>query len=170
MHGTASNPARWADMVNDLLADRRLRSRYTFWLFTYDSGNPIVYSAYQLREALTQAVDRADPAGVDPCVRDMVVMGHSQGGLLTKFTAIDSGDSFWANLSKKPFDEIAMEPDQKELLGKILFVKPLPFVTEVVFLATPQRGSYLAGWQFPRRLAEYLVRLPSDVVGVGPSL
>ena len=170
VHGTASNPARWADMVNDLLADRRLRSRYTFWLFTYDSGNPIVYSAYQLREALTQAVARADPAGVDPCVRDMIVMGHSQGGLLTKFTAIDSGDSFWANLSKKPFDEVAMEPDQKELLGKILFVKPLPFVTEVVFLATPQRGSYLAGWQFPRRLAEYLVRLPSDVVGIGPSL
>lgn len=170
VHGTASSPARWADMVNDLAADPRIRNRYAFWFFTYDSGNPIVYSAYQLREALTQAVDRADPGGVDPCVRDMVVMGHSQGGLLTKLTVIDSGDSFWANVSKKPFDEIDLEPDKKELLRKVMFMKPLPFVTEVIFLATPHRGSYLAGWQFVPRLAAYLVRLPSDVVGLSSSL
>ena len=170
VHGTASSPARWADMVNDLAADPRIRNRYAIWFFTYDSGNPIVYSAYQLREALTQAVDRADPGGVDPCVRDMVVMGHSQGGLLTKLTVIDSGDSFWTNVSNKPFDEIDLEPDKKELLRKVMFVKPLPFVTEVIFLATPHRGSYLAGWQFVPRLAAYLVRLPSDVVGLRPSL
>jgi len=170
VHGTASSPARWADMANDLLADPRLRKRYALWFFTYDSGNPIVYSAYQLREALTQAVDRADPGGVDPCVRDMVVMGHSQGGLLTKLTAIDSGDSFWANVSNKPFDEIALKPDEKELVRNVMFVKPLPFVTEVIFLATPHRGSYLAGWQFVPRLAAYLVSLPSDLVSLTPSL
>jgi len=170
VHGTASSPARWADMVNDLLADPRLRNRYAFWFFTYDSGNPIAYSGYRLREALTQAVDRADPSGVDPCARDMVVMGHSQGGLLTKLTVIDSGDSFWTNVSTKPFDEIDLEPDQKELVRKVMFVKPLPFVTEVIFLATPHRGSYLAGWQFVQRLAAYLVRLPSDIVSVSSSL
>ncbi len=170
VHGTASSPARWADMVNDLLADPRLRNRYAFWFFTYDSGNPILYSAYQLREALTQAVDRADPSGVDPCARDMVVMGHSQGGLLTKLTVIDSGDSFWTNVSTKPFDEIDLEPDQKELVRKVMFVKPLPFVTEVIFLATPHRGSYLAGPQFVRRLAAYLVRLPSNLVSLNSSL
>ena len=145
VHGTASSPARWADMVNDLLADARLRERYAFWFFTYDSGNPIAYSGYQLRDALTQAVDRADPNGSDPCVRDMVVMGHSQGGLLTKLTVIDSGNAFWANITDKPFDEVKLAPEDKELLRNALFVKPLPFVREVIFLATPQRGSYLAG-------------------------
>ena len=170
VHGTASSPARWADMVNDLLADPRLRDRYAFWFFTYDSGNPIVYSGYQLREALTQAVDRADPSGVSPCARDMIVLGHSQGGILTKLTAIDSGNAFWANASATPLDELALAPDDKELLRKVMFVKPLPFVREVIFLATPQRGSYLAGPQFVRRLAEYFVRLPSDVVRVGTDL
>ena len=170
VHGTASSPARWADMVNDLAADSRIRKRYAMWFFTYDSGNPIVYSAYQLREALTQAVNRADPSGVDPCVRDMVVLGHSQGGLLTKLTAIDSGDSFWTNVSTKPFDEITLEPDKKGLVRKMMFVKPLPFVTEVIFLATPHRGSYLASWQFVQRLAAYLVSLPSDLVVVRQSL
>jgi pimeloyl-ACP methyl ester carboxylesterase len=170
VHGTASSPARWADMVNDLLADPRLRERYAFWFFTYDSGNPIGYSAFRLRDALTQAVDRADPSGHDPCARDMVVLGHSQGGLLTKLTAIDSGNTFWAGISDKPFDDVKLAPDDKVLLRNVVFVKPLPFVTEVIFLATPQRGSYLAGPQFVRRLAERLVRLPSDVVRVSTDL
>jgi len=30
VHGTNSSPGRWADMVNDLLADPRLRERYAF--------------------------------------------------------------------------------------------------------------------------------------------
>lgn len=170
VHGTASSPARWADMVNDLLADARLRGRFAFWLFSYDSGNPIVYSGHQLRDALAQAVARADPNGDDPCARDMVVMGHSQGGLLTKLTVIDSGDALWAHLSSKPLDELRLAPDDKELLRDVMFVKPQPFVREVVFLATPQRGSYLAGPQFVRRLAEYFVRLPSDLVRVGADL
>jgi pimeloyl-ACP methyl ester carboxylesterase len=170
VHGTASSPARWADMINDLLADERLRDRYAYWTFTYDSGNPITYSGWQLREALTQAIDRADPDGTDPCARDMVVMGHSQGGLLTKLTAVDSGDRFWRNASSQKFEDIKLSPADRALLQNVLFVKPLPFVTEVIFLATPHQGSYLAGPQFVRRLAERFVRLPSDVVRLGADL
>jgi pimeloyl-ACP methyl ester carboxylesterase len=170
VHGTASSPARWANMVNDLLADARLRNRYSAWFFKYDSGNPIVYSGYQLRDALAKAVDRADPSGVDPCVRDMVVMGHSQGGLLTKLTVVDSGDAFWTNITSTPFEKAALDPDDRKLLGDVMFVKPLPFVTEVIFLATPHRGSYLAGPQLVRRLAAYFVNLPSNLVQVGSSV
>jgi hypothetical protein len=39
-----------------------------------------------------------------------------------------------------------------------------------MFLATPHRGSYLAGPQIVRRLAERFVRLPSDLVRVGADL
>ena len=170
VHGTASSPPRWADMVNDLWADPRVRHRYAFWFFAYDSGNPILYSAQQLRQALVNAVGRADPGGTDPCVHDMVVLGHSQGGLLTKLTAVDSGDRFWAGVTDQPFDEISLDPEDKELLRSALFVKPLPFVSEVIFLATPHRGSYLAGPQLVRRLAEYFVRLPSNVARVSASV
>ena len=170
VHGTASSPGRWADMANDLIADARLRHRYAFWFFRYDSGNPIAYSAWRLRDDLTQAVARADPAGSNPCLRDMVVLGHSQGGLLTKMTAIDSGDVFWRGITDKPFDEVELDPEDRELLRNVAFVKPLPFVRRVVFLATPHRGSYLAGPQLVQRLAQRLVRLPSDVVRVGADL
>jgi hypothetical protein len=170
VHGTASSPGRWADMVNDLIADSRLRHRFAFWFFSYDSGNPIAYSAWQLRDALGKAVERADPGGSDPCLRDMLVLGHSQGGLLTKLTAIDSGDVFWRGISSKPFDEVKMPAEDKELLRNVAFVTPLPFVRRVIFLATPHRGSYLAGPQIVRRLAQRLVSLPSDVVRVGADL
>jgi pimeloyl-ACP methyl ester carboxylesterase len=33
IHGTASSPFRWADMVNDLTEDARIRDNYEFWIF-----------------------------------------------------------------------------------------------------------------------------------------
>jgi pimeloyl-ACP methyl ester carboxylesterase len=170
VHGTASSPGRWADMANDLIADSRLRHRFEFWFFRYDSGQPIPYSAWQLREALAQAAERADPGGGNPCLRDMVVMGHSQGGLLTKMTVIDSGDTFWRGISDTPLEQTSLSDKSKALLRGVVFVKPLPFVRRVIFLATPHRGSDLASPQIVRRLAQRLVRLPSDVVRVGADL
>jgi hypothetical protein len=55
VHGTASSAGRWGDMVNDLMDDPRICDRYQFWFFTYDTGNPVLYSALLLREALRDA-------------------------------------------------------------------------------------------------------------------
>ena len=74
----------------------------------------------------------------------MVVVGHSQGGLLTKMTVVDSGNRFWNNVTKVPFDKADLDPETRDLAQRALFVKPLPFVTEVIFIATPHRGSYMA--------------------------
>ena len=41
VHGTASSPFRWADMVNDLLEDPEIRDHFEFWFFSYGTGNPI---------------------------------------------------------------------------------------------------------------------------------
>jgi pimeloyl-ACP methyl ester carboxylesterase len=170
VHGTNSSPGRWADMVNDLQNDPRIRTRFQFWFFTYDSGNPIGYSAMLLRRALRDAVARYDPDGRDPCLQQMVVIGHSQGGLLTKMTVIDSGSVFWDNISKIPFDQAQLSEASRALLQEGMFIKPLPFVTRVVFIATPHHGSYLAGPALVRRLAAKLISLPRDVVGVGQEI
>jgi pimeloyl-ACP methyl ester carboxylesterase len=164
VHGTASSPARWADMVNDLDNDPVIHQHFQIWVFTYDSGNAIAYSAMLLRRALTQAVERFDPEGRDACLRDMVVIGHSQGGLLTKMTVIDSGSRFWDNLSSTPFEQASMSEQTRALLQEGLFVKPLPFVKRVIFIATPHRGSYLAGPGIVRRLAARLISMPSSLV------
>ena len=163
VHGTASNFSVWANAINDLDTDPVIREHFEFWLFAYDSGQPILYSGMQLRQALTKAVKSFQAAAPDPCLDDMVVIGHSQGGLLTKLTAIDSGDQFWRNISDEPIDQVKMPEETRALLKEAMFVEPLPFVKRVVFIATPQRGSYLAGPNLVRRLSQWMVSLPATL-------
>jgi pimeloyl-ACP methyl ester carboxylesterase len=144
VHGTASSPARWAEMGNELLGDPAIASHYQLWFFIYNSGNPIALSAMRLRESLVAVRKDVDPDGKDPALNQMVVIGHSQGGLLTKMTVVDSGNRFWNNLTKTPFDKADLDPETRDLVARALFVKPLPFVNVVIFIATPHRGSYMA--------------------------
>jgi len=143
VHGTASSFGRWAEMFNRLAADSRLRARYEFWFFSYDSGAAINWSAMLLRETLQQAVNILDPDGTDPGMRRMVVVGHSQGGLLSKMTAIDSGTKLWDADFKRPIGSLDLSPKTRELFQRMRFMTPLPFVKRVVFMATPHRGSEL---------------------------
>ncbi len=54
----------------------------------------------------------------------MVVIGHSQGGLLTKLTTVDSGMKFWT--TDMPFDEVKASPETKETLRRSVFLSPFP--------------------------------------------
>jgi pimeloyl-ACP methyl ester carboxylesterase len=154
VHGTASSPARWAEMFNELSNDQQLWGTYQFWLFTYNTGNPIIYSAGILSDGLRKTVDELDPEGKDPSLRKMVVVGHSQGGLLTKLTAVDSGMSFWT--TEIPFDEVKASPETKEILRRSVFFSPVPSVKRVVFLATPHGGSFVAGGWIGRLTSKFI--------------
>ena len=55
VHGTASNPAYWAEMFNLLQADPEIRERMQFWFFQYPTGLPIPFSAAMLRDELRRA-------------------------------------------------------------------------------------------------------------------
>jgi pimeloyl-ACP methyl ester carboxylesterase len=169
VHGTASSFGRWAEMYNRLAADTRVRSRYEFWFFSYDSGSPIVWSSMLLRESLKRAVKLLDPQGTDPGLPQMVVIGHSQGGLLTKMTAIDSGTRFWDLSFKRPLESLAVSAETRDVLQRTLFVTPLPFVKRVVFLATPHHGSVLTVGGFAEWVAARLrnfIKMPLKLVGV----
>jgi len=163
IHGTASSPARWAEMLNELDNDPVVRERVQFWLFTYNTSNPILLSANLLREALEKAVADLDPDGRDPAMRRMVLIGHSQGGLLARLMVTDSGTRFWNNVSKVPLSELKVTPEQHELLEGTFFFKPLPFVSRVIFIATPHRGSFRATG-FVLDIVRWLVTLPVKLV------
>jgi hypothetical protein len=116
----------------------------------------------RLRESLKAFRKDIDPEGKDPALDQMVVIGHSQGGLLTKMTVVDSGTRFWDNVSKVPFDKADLNPDTRALLGRALFVKPLPFVKRVIFIATPHRGSFLASNPIAK-FANKFINLPGGL-------
>src|SRR5499433_1585384 len=126
------------------------------------TGNPVGYSGGRLRQALENVVHELDPEGKSSALQQMVVIGHSQGGLLTKLTAIDSGTRFWDDISTTPLDQLTIEPETKELLQRSLFFTPLPFVKRVIFISTPHRGSYQAALRLGR-LSSWLVSLPGDL-------
>jgi pimeloyl-ACP methyl ester carboxylesterase len=163
VHGTASSPLRWADMVNDLLEDKAIRDHYEFWFFTYNTGNPIPVSANVLRHALESAVKSLGGVQADPALGRMVVIGHSQGGLLTKLIAIDTGTKLWDAVSNKPIDELNLKPETKAMLKETLFLHHLPFVETVIFIATPHGGSYQASLTIVG-LFTRLVALPLHIV------
>jgi pimeloyl-ACP methyl ester carboxylesterase len=160
VHGTASSPARWADMINELQNDPLLRTRIQFWLFTYSTSNPILLSASELRQALLDVVKVLDPAGRDPALRRMVLVGHSQGGMLTRLMITNSGDRFWHNASRRPFSEIKGSPETLALLRTTMFFEPVPWVKRVVFVATPHRGSFRISSVIPN-LVRRVVTLPA---------
>jgi pimeloyl-ACP methyl ester carboxylesterase len=164
VHGTASSAGRWAEMINVLQADPAVRDRYDFWTFSYDTGSPIVYSSMILRDALTSAVHLLDPEGKDPGLKRMVVIGHSQGGLLTKMTVVHTGSTLYDAAFTKPLDQLQLSADTRDLVRRAMFVEPLPFVKQVVFICTPHRGSYLAARDFVTSLLRRIVSTPARLV------
>jgi pimeloyl-ACP methyl ester carboxylesterase len=166
VHGTFSSPVGWAEFVNSLIADPMVRRRYQIWSFMYGSGNPLLVSAAQLRESLAAAVQEIDPAGDDPALQQMVVVGHSQGGLLTKLTATNSDELLWQILHEEYLSGRVVDPAQHSELRRLSILEPLPFVRRVVFIGTPHRGSYLAK-SFARRFATRMVSLPANILSLG---
>lgn len=163
VHGTASSPARWAEMFNELSNDRDLWGNYQFWLFTYNTGNPITYSAGILAEGLRKTVEELDPKGQDPALKKMVVIGHSQGGLLAKLTTVNSGTAFWDTSALGHFEDLRASPEKKEVLRRSVFFTPVSSVKRVIYLATPHGGSFVAGGWIGRLTGKF-ISLPFRLV------
>jgi pimeloyl-ACP methyl ester carboxylesterase len=163
VHGTFSSPIWWAEMLNTLRSDPEIRQRCQFWYFIYNSGNPTPYSAVKLRECLAAKVKQLDPEGTDAALQQMVVIGHSQGGLLTKLTATETGDVLWQAMGLKSLDDPGITEEQRELIRRYTVFTPLPFVKQVVFISTPHRGSYKAT-SFVRTLTRKFVTMPRTFV------
>jgi uncharacterized protein YggU (UPF0235/DUF167 family) len=75
----------------------------------------------------------------------------------------NTGDRLWQALTDRPFAEVKLNDEQRRLIQRCYFLEALPFVTRTVFISTPHRGSYLTS-SFVRRMASWLVSLPSDIV------
>jgi len=169
VHGTMSNPARWAEMWNTLIGDAVLREKFQFWFYFYDSAKPVVQSAAHLRACIQDKVGEMDPQGLDDRMRQMVVIGHSQGGLLAKLTATHTGNALIQATTGKTLSELKLSPDEEALVRKLAIFEPLPQVKRVVFISTPHRGSYQAG-DFARKLARRFIKLPKQAIETGAEI
>lgn len=144
IHGLVSVPIIWRDIIPTLNSEPGLSTRYQFMVFTYPSSYPIVDSAKLLRDQLAELRAKYDPDGNDPLSRNMVVAGHSMGGILTHTLVADVGNRLWEQFSDKPFDSLPLDAERKEEVRKLMFFKPDPAVRRAIFISTPHRGATMA--------------------------
>ncbi len=164
IHGLISVPMIWRDIVPHMVAEPDLAERYQFMLFAYPSGYPIGESAALLRDRLSELRAHLDPEGNDPLSRNMVVAGHSMGGILTHTLVADVGDRLWQQFGlSTPFDQLQIAPERKERLRQVLFFDPDPATYRAVFFSTPHRGAAMAEKTFAGLLSR-AAKLPTDVL------
>jgi pimeloyl-ACP methyl ester carboxylesterase len=169
VHGLLSSPMTWMEALNDLRSMPEIRDRYQFWFYLYPTGGSFWESAADLRDELARTRHIFDPDRKQPEFDQMVVVGHSMGGLLARLTSLKSGDRFWKAVSDTPFEQVSAPPGVKRQLQRAYFFEPVPEVRRVVTIASPHRG---AGEQNPlyRNLLRGVVSLPERTARVGREL
>ncbi len=163
VHGLFSSPLTWTTMFNDLRADPVLREHFQFWFYLYPTGNPYIATAADLRQSLDRLRHDVDPQRRDSALDQMVFVGHSMGGLVSKLLTQDSGNDFWGLVSREPFVDLKAQPETREELQRIFYFEQEPFIRRVVFLATPHHGSSLSPSP-PAQLLSRLVQLPKRLL------
>lgn len=169
IHGLLSSPLTWAPMFNDLRADPELRKHFQFWFYLYPTGPGYLQAAGDLRQDFAQLRDKVDPQHGDGSLDRVVMVGHSMGGLVSRLMTVDSGEDFLHLVSKKPVEELPIDPAARAELNEQLRFERQPWVRRVIFVGTPHRGSKL-GPSVVGRVASNLVHLPGVMLASAQEL
>lgn len=163
VHGLWSSPMTWMQMFNDLRASPEIREHYQFWFYLYPTAQPFWLSAAQFREDLAEVRQALDPYRQEPALDQMVLIGHSMGGLVSRLQTIDSRDDFWRLVSDQPFRLVKADPEVRQQLEACFFFRPNPSVRRVITVGTPHRGSSFSN-SATQWITSKLIRLPEMLV------
>ncbi len=169
IHGLRSSPLTWRELTNEVWGDPVLRVRYQVWHFLYTTGTPILNNARELRVEMAKIRRQIDPDDGDPATQDIVLVGHSMGGVLAKTVVQSSGDTVWDARFTKPIAALSLEQADREHAEATYFFAPLPWVRRVIFIAAPHRGSEVAD-SLVGRVGSGLITLPERVSGFAERL
>ena len=120
VHGLISTPFDWLQTIKGLLADPEIRKHYQFWVFSYPTGNPVLYSALRLREELAK-VDRLYPNH-----KGYVLVGHSMGGLLSQAQVTSLTRAGWEKTLRGPGMQIFASLKPVDLVARATTFKANP--------------------------------------------
>ena len=174
VHGLASSAATFDNLVNRLMREPDIRKNFQFWYYNYPTGLAWPITAAGYRSALRRTRKFFDPQRRNANWERMVAVGHSMGGLITRYSQCTepwkllevAGDKkrsnpFAAFLSKR-FVNRPHPLRQLEPMRDVYFFEPIR-AGRVVYLATPHRGAPIARNRFVL-LFSRLVRLPQTLV------
>ncbi len=177
-HGLMSGPATFANLTNRLLVDPVIRENYQFWFFGYPSGLAWTIPANRQRQALKELMQEYNPCGTSREMNNIVMVGHSMGGLITRFNNSTKPWTLMKGIFELPPETFAGmtmgnwknglaplncdEHTLEQLQNNFIF-SPSSSVTRIVYMATPHRGSTFAD-NWIGRLGQHLIDLPSDML------
>jgi pimeloyl-ACP methyl ester carboxylesterase len=162
VHGFWDGPSTWAHMINDLRANPDLHENYQFWFYSYPTAQPFWVSAQQFRKDLQAIRNEVDVLHESPAMDQMVLVGHSMGGLVSLLQTVESGDRFWNIVSDRSVDSLEGAPGVVDTVRDTFYFRANPSVKKVITIATPFQGSDFAN-SATRWLSKRLITLPSIV-------
>jgi pimeloyl-ACP methyl ester carboxylesterase len=162
VHGLWSSPVTWLQMFNDLRADKDIRDNYQFWFCLYPTGQPFWESARQVREDLAQLDSELSAQHPGYQRGEMVLVGHSMGGLVSRMLTVHSRNELWNLISDHPIESFEGDPVVLKRIKSTFFFEPVPGISRVISIGTPYRGSSFATDTL-QWLGDKLITLPQVV-------
>ncbi|MQU09655.1 esterase/lipase family protein, partial [Pseudomonas helleri] len=100
LHGLGSSPEAWVNLANEVLGDEALRREFQIWQVYYPTNVPMAFNQAAIRRALSQTLRHFDAQGDAAASRDIVLIGHSMGGVLSRLLVSSSEDRLWGWLQE----------------------------------------------------------------------
>ncbi|MEM9238013.1 MAG: hypothetical protein AAGB14_14670, partial [Verrucomicrobiota bacterium] len=162
VHGLYSSPGTYKQMYNELIGEPWFRKHYQAWFFSDPTGTSWVYNAASFRDHLEDATREVAKMGTLRNWNEMVLVGHSMGGVISHASLIDPGTRFYDNSFSEPIDELEVSENTREAIRWTTLYEPVDEPSRVVFMAAPHKGSPMAN-RFFSRFIENLIRLPKTL-------
>lgn len=163
IHGLASSPEAWVNVANEIVGDARLRAEFQVWQVFYPTNVPIALNHAGIRRAVDDVLQHFDPQKSAAASRDMVVIGHSMGGVIAHMLVSSTRGGMFKELLADRGLSPARRKRLQARLGPIVDFEPMPAVRRAIFIAAPHRGTPLAGGRIGRWMAG-TIRLPLTVL------
>ncbi|MGP9802232.1 esterase/lipase family protein [Rheinheimera sp. NSM] len=165
IHGLNSSPLIWRRLSWAIFSNPQLAARYQVWHAFYPSGPPPFFNAMRLRKLTDELLQHISPDLQAVAANNMLLVGHSMGGVISKTFVQNSGTALWDATFYRPAAELAVDDDTRRTLEDIFIFTAKPYVKGVVFIDTPHRGAATAdGWI--GRLASMMITLPKAMKSV----
>lgn len=163
IHGLASSEIAWHPMLNEILTHPDLVAKYQFWVFAYRTGLPFPQEAEVLRAELVKLRNLYDPQHQDPSLDQIVLVGHSMGGLLAKLQVTTSTNQIARAIFQSELEQVDLPAETKSKLRSRITFEASDQVARVIFIGTPHQGSRLADGSLGQ-IGSRLAKMPEDAL------
>ena len=158
LHGLGRSPLIWARLTNMIFGSPELHARYQVWHVVFPTNTPILLDRHRVQQFLDDGWRALDPSGTAPARQNMVLIGHSMGGVMSRLLASNSDEVIWNAVFDEPVTALSGTPADVAVVDSIFHFKAYPGVGRAIFLAAPHKGSPVAD-EFIGQLALRLVHV-----------